>query len=94
MSKIKALRITHPDGRMNYGTLAVKSALEHENEILIQNGRSDLKMLLEVVEMTQEELDSAPPINPDFTPVNADTIDALKAEIENLKKSATPSAKK
>ena len=105
----KQLRITHPDGRQNYGPLSVRKALELQNEILIANGRPELCMLLEEAEMTQEEFDAEPAINPNFVPnakakellVDANakiedanaTIEELKAQIAALQAAKGPAAK-
>jgi len=92
-TKIKQLRVTHPNGQMNYVPMANKAALEQHNEILIQEGRKELCMLLEEAEMTQEEFDAQPPINPNFTPAakaseviaeKDDEIAALKKQLADL----------
>lgn len=100
--KIKQLRVTHPNGQMNYVPMANKAALEHHNEILIQEGRKELCMLLEEAEMTQEEFDAQPPINPNFTPAakaseviaeKDDEIAELKKKLAELQATKEPAAK-
>ncbi len=87
-TKLKQIRVTHPNGLMNYVPMSNKASLEHHNEILIQEGRKELCMKLETVEMTQEEFDAEPPVNPNFTPAAkaSEVIAEKDDEITKLRK--------